>query len=584
MRAPLAQRLSAADAPHTRIRRLRAAALGVLAAAWMAAACSASAAYRDLLPDLATPGWPSGPVPIGQQADFKDYYRIDHGCPLIVQGPGMLRLFVRAHAARADAPAESVSVIVAGLRGFAPQRWAFSLAPSRIASFGDGRLGFPTESAKISLAVPAGYQQLTVTGSSGYRNAVYALFAYDGPPTPETPPAEPVVETPPAPAPVEQTPGVTPPPSELAPQAEAQPTLPAVTGKPKVTAARRKAAWKLGATYMLGTIYDDNICRYSAQTLDEFRRGENPLQFAIETYDDVILDHLLQVEVARPLLLGKATAVRLGYERWQYLRNDIKTNEEFDVRLRQTLRRSDYVEGTFTYAPRNYVKELSDRPPFVSTSVPRQYLHFEVKRSALTLGYRWRARPWCSVRAVGGRTWRFYNRPFLENDLWEWSSRVALDLSLGRFSSTLQYSYADVAARGYDQVGETLENSDNDGDGSYEKDGYRLLVSYRPKTGRGWIGTRTAAVSLQLDYSRQFYTSQKPLYIDPGHVGRLDEAVQFQATWSSRPVWKQVTLEVGLRRTVRTAEGPGALIGEDPSEEKDYTGNRYWISMETPLR
>jgi hypothetical protein len=24
-------------------------------------------------------------------------------------------------------------------------------------------------------------------------------------------------------------------------------------------------------------------------------------------------------------------------------------------------------------------------------------------------------------------------------------------------------------------------------------------------------------------------------------------------------------------------------VGEDPSEEKDYTGSRYWLGMTTPL-
>jgi len=90
---------------------------------------------------------------------------------------------------------------------------------------------------------------------------------------------------------------------------------------------------------------------------------------------------------------------------------------------------------------------------------------------------------------------------------------------------------------------------------------------------------------VQLTYSRQFYTSQRPLYVDPLHVGRLDESKQLQVTWSSRPIFRDLSLEAGVRYTVRTADAPAGLIGEDdPSEEKDYTGTRYWIAFDVPLR
>jgi len=102
---------------------------------------------------------------------------------------------------------------------------------------------------------------------------------------------------------------------------------------------------------------------------------------------------------------------------------------------------------------------------------------------------------------------------------------------------------------------------------------------------RGLVSARTAGLDVEFTYSRQFYTSQLPLYIDATHVGRLDQSYQIEIIWSSQPLYHKTTLEAGFRFTERTADAPAGLIGEDdPSEEKDYTGSRYWIAFSTPLR
>ena len=54
--------------------------------------------------------------------------------------------------------------------------------------------------------------------------------------------------------------------------------------------------------------------------------------------------------------------------------------------------------------------------------------------------------------------------------------------------------------------------------------------------------------------------------------------------WMSKKVWNQVSLEAAVRYTVRTADSPGGLVGDDPSEEKDYTGTRCWLAASRPLR
>jgi hypothetical protein len=561
--------------------------IALLGAFGLAAGVPARAEFEPVLPDLKLDGKPQPSITIGAGESARDYYRIDRdACPLTLEGPGTLRIFVRADIPPGfDAP-DSAWVTLEGLLGFPTQRWALGLTSSKGSVYPSGRRGRPSGAERIALIVPTGSNQLRVSGTSDIGENVYAAFTYER-----------VALPPPVPQVI--------PPAETSAPSE---TPPATTRPPKTPRkpAPKPPTWEFGANAGLGAIYDDNILRLSAVSIEEFRRNESTMATALNTYDDLILDGTLDLEVSRDLLFHKATSLRFFYERWQYARNDIKTNEDFEIRVRQAARSADYLELSFLYAPAGYIKELSDRPPFVPTSVPRVYLPFKVTRSQFTATYRWRPISWLSVRGIGGRELRYYNRPFLENDLWEWNGRVGLDAVWGRLTTTVHYGYADVAARGYDSVGETLETADEGSDGSYEKDWYRLQFAYRPKktpyapaaphgvvgwiqrgaaqVDRGLIRASTASLTLMLDYQRQFYTSQLPLSVDALHVGRLDQTKQIQLTWASRPVWRSVTLEAGWRYTRRSANGAGSLIGEDPSEEKDYTGSRYWLGIATPLR
>jgi len=68
------------------------------------------------------------------------------------------------------------------------------------------------------------------------------------------------------------------------------------------------------------------------------------------------------------------------------------------------------------------------------------------------------------------------------------------------------------------------------------------------------------------------------------HVGRLDAQNQVQAVWKSKTLRRKFKIEAGIRYTVRTADSPAGNIGEDdPSDEKDYTGTRYWFTFSRPL-
>lgn len=537
---------------------------------WMLLCAPAGAI--TLAPDDTPQGQAIERVPIGKPGELKDYLRIDTPCPLRILGPGTLDFFLRAHVPAGGPEAVDVTVTLDGLAGFEQQRWVVTPRFSAAASYGDSRPGGLTGGEKLSLAIPAGLHEVVVaaTGSSGA--PVYAIFYYSGQPAP--------------------------------PRGTA---LPAASGSVP-------GGWlglQLDSDVALGIIYDDNVARLSDATLKLFQDNIEPWRFAITNREDMIVDTQVQVAVSRPLLYGRPATLRARYERWDYLENTVKNNDEIQVRLRHNLRGSNYLDAGYTYAPDNYIKELGDREPYMSrTTTPYTYFPFYITRNAFDALYFHKINDWLRVIVLGGRVLRFYNQRFLENDLWEWNAGIEPEARYGRFNFRLRYFYQTVEARGVDTVGETLEETDNDGDGSYETDAYRFRLTYRPKAKpfrpgplgsgiavipglaarvAGWIDAglvkiATANIYFQYDYNRQHFTSEKPLFTDPLHVGRLDQQFQPRLVWTSKALATQAVLEAGIRYTRKTAESPAGVIGEDdPSEEKDYTGTRVWLQSTWPL-
>lgn len=334
----------------------------------------------------------------------------------------------------------------------------------------------------------------------------------------------------------------------------------------------------LSRTFSLQFIYDDNILRMSDGTILDFRANYPPSKFVVETYDDLIVSPRLGFTFGRRLLGKKDTTLRLGYVGWFYSWNGEKTNMTYSFRFRQPTVGRDYLEASLSHNPISYIRHLSDRPPFEPRSTPLVYLPFKSVRNAAGLAYYRSVTPRVAVRGDLGRVIRYYNRPFMENDNWEWNGAGTLELGLTKsLKLTGRYMYSDVQSRNADTEGETDANTD-DGDLNYERDLYELTLALRP---RGWLWIANS-VEVMAQYQAYFFTSQQHPLDDPYHVGRKDEIRTLETTVGTKSVWRSVTLEVGYRFSERDSSLPGRA-GEDVGEEKDYTDNRAWIGLSTPF-
>jgi len=336
---------------------------------------------------------------------------------------------------------------------------------------------------------------------------------------------------------------------------------------------------RFSGLFALRFVYDDNIIHYSEEDLHDFAHIYSPGKFSIDTAGDWIVRPRLDLTMETEALTGRDLEIRLRLSSWKYVNNGVKDNESFQLLLKHPGFGRDNFKLYLYHSPESYIRNFRDRPPGTPPSDPMEYADFTYVSNSASLEY-WRriADSWDGNLEVQ-RSARYYSRPFMENDNWEW--RFGGYLTWRRYRSfrvRAEYLYSDVLARGADEVGETRETSD-DSDPTYERDSYCVTFSFYP---RGRLG-KIDGISVSGTHQIYYFTTKKSPDEDPYHAGRKDRVYRVEVSGDAGEVLGPVSLEGGYRFTKRTSTGALEGEGESIGEEKDYTDNRFWLGFEYPF-
>lgn len=474
---------------------------------------------------------PDGGVlaPVGSGSNVSDYLVVGpEGVEIPIYGPGDLSGWVRAHYEPGAEAAVTMRLLLEGVPGIAVAD-TFTFKPSSKWRYGDDRPGTPSGGRKLTpRRLPEGAWTLR-------------LVAPDGP---------------------------------LLAKLDWESEAPVRGMRPAVADAKpekKKSPWKTGGSVGLETIYDDNFLRYSDDYLDLFHAGEAPYKFKIEQEDSHIYAPSVNLWARRRLIDAGDTKFDFRYKIWKYMQGDIKTNMSFDYGIRQYLKGGKSLEIGYAYAPEQYIRQLSDRPPGTPQSEDIVWEEFRYTRNVFDAIWRQKLHKKVNLKLWLTRSLRYYNRPFMENDIKDLGLRGTIYWRAHRdVRVTLDYGFTLAAARGADEVGETVENSDNS-DPSYERDLYQVDVTWSPK----WLKPVAKNVSLRGGYQVYWFTSTKALEDDPYHRGRIDRVYMAQLRLQ-RDLPGGIGGEIGIRYAQRTVESPW---DGDIASDKDYDQRRYWIGL-----
>lgn len=453
----------------------------------------------------------------------KTYLSLSEG-PLLIplEGPGRIRGFAKLHLAemKASRAEWSISGLPEGLN------WKHKFKTTKKDRFAEGVAGFPSSGKKIEVEIPKGIFTLEIHGDAG----LLFTLDYDGPEQPFP--------------------------------------------KPLISPLRRLLSdWKLKKKGSLDFTYDDNIIHYSDDLVIEFVEGTAPWKYALKSYDDLIMTPALDMSWDRKFFGKNKSRFRFKFKRNRYLHNPIKSNETWYLYLRQYFPGGRSLELSYDYTPQKYIRHLTDRPPTDPSDSPLQWVPFRFTSNNFNLYYRHRFSKKVSATFRVFRGLRYYNQPYIEQDLDDLGGRITLYWKPSKkWSLTPEYGFNRATARRYDMVGETPETG-NDNDNSYDQNRFQLEASWKP--GLPYFDSLSFRITRRIAR----FTSPKLLWDDPFHVGREDVYTTLRVQFSKK-IRKGLGAKLGADFTHRTVNSP---YTGDISEGMDYDNARCWMGLNFDL-
>jgi len=352
----------------------------------------------------------------------------------------------------------------------------------------------------------------------------------------------------------------------------------------RARAERKPSPWKFSGSFNLNLNYDDNIIHYSPDLIDEFADGpymawyiseseESELEFGkyrVRTVDDLIVTPTLDLTAQRKIISWGNTRLRAKFNYSRYLYNPIKDVRSLTLYFRQYLPGSGQsVEVSYRYTPEKYIRELTDTGPYEVVDGSRPWVGFRFASNDLSFNYRHRVHKKLFLTITLEDVHRFYNQPFLEQDLVENEIIGRGDYSLAKnWRLSLIYGTARGWTRRHDTVVESPLDSD-DNDNSYTQDRYRFDLRWRPD--KFFFDTINLRYQLRIAY----FTSPKSLWDDPFHVGRKDVYDTLRLSLD-REISKKIDGSLSFDYTKRTLHSP---YTGDISEGMDYGNFQVWLDL-----
>jgi hypothetical protein len=325
--------------------------------------------------------------------------------------------------------------------------------------------------------------------------------------------------------------------------------------------------WRFVWRGEVGTAYDSNIYRYADEDVEDFLDGRRPERFPNDYLDDLRLEPSLDLMLVREEPGRRETELRLSADYRLATVNTEKSFGKLGGRVTESWRGLGHVLLDYYMIPSYHIRYLWD--PDVEEG--SHYRSCDFRKNAVRLGV---GTDWPHIVDIAAdlsydRTG--YGPDFVEYDSDAWTTgATAIVRPLRGLRIDASYAFRRSVARGYDEVGETRETSD-DSDISYEQDEYGLRTRWAVGRLHGVPVVLTAGGKL----SRRFYSTDRSPEADPYHAGRDDT---YMTLWvrSSWQLTESTALEGFYVLRTRAAE---SAFNEEIGALKDYTAHRVGIRL-----
>ncbi len=325
----------------------------------------------------------------------------------------------------------------------------------------------------------------------------------------------------------------------------------------------------------VGTMYDDNILKYSDKYLNRFLNNEDEGRFEIKTYDDVFIKTKLSTSYYFKFFKKRKTKISASFSNNSYINNPVKTWNYYGVGVQQYFLKKANVKFSYSYIPSFYVRQFR-QPELVSLygyepntfkpyvfakdnfSLTFQNTFFKKTKAELDLDYA-----------------KYYdNSYYTEYDSKNSSVGLSLEQPVSKkVKVKATYIFTNSDAKGYDQEGETKETAD-DSDATYKDHSFGLEIKAKlPK-----FLKKKNDVSAKVKYANRYFSSSHLIHNDPLHVGRTDKNIRFYVTYTIK-IMKKASLSLYYNRFTRDSYNNQGIYDEVLSQDKDYKQNQIGFQL-----
>jgi hypothetical protein len=322
--------------------------------------------------------------------------------------------------------------------------------------------------------------------------------------------------------------------------------------------------WRVETDASFRVLYDSNIFRFADEDIDDFLDGEGGDRYDGETVDDLRIDPTVRASFVKeePGVLSRSLGLSAGWRLASV--NGEKSFAKLGVAFRE--RRTDfaYLAASYSAIPAYHVRDLwdADTSEYRSCDFRKHALRLEIGSD--------RSLP---VDVAGFWTYENYgyDPDFVEYDAEartigaQATARPARGLRID-----LTYALRRSESRGYDEVGETRETSD-ESDLTYDQDEYELRARW--EAGEWW--GHPAVLSLRGKLNQRFYLSEKGAEADPRHAGRDDTYLTVSGVLALR-LTETTTLEALVEHRQRTSTSE---VLPDIGDDVNFSAQRVGLAV-----
>lgn len=357
--------------------------------------------------------------------------------------------------------------------------------------------------------------------------------------------------------------------------------------KPQTATQKEKAAQKkkskglgINVDFELGTMYDDNILKYSEKYLNRFMNGLDEGRFHVETYDDVVISPSISLAKQFRIFGKKVSTVDAGYSYKWYVVNGINNWSTFDVGFRQNFAKRASVKVFYSYIPSFYIRHFRDDDwvkVYGYTPITFQPYSF----SKDTYGFWLQNTFFKNSRVMFTFNYQtyFHNEHYIEYDSDNTLYRIKLFQPLHKnLRLELMYQFTHSDAKGFDEPDESKFDSD-DSDASFDEDGFiGGLIWTLPK-----IKKLSHDIKGEVVVYKRYYNTEEYVEVDPLHAGRVDDNLRFYVTYNLT-LNKQWSVSAFYNWYYRNSGSSSPINDWYISDEKDYKQNQIGLDIKYNIK